>query len=182
MPFCPPKTRPTNINKQGQRSQQKRSLECIAHNFVELFHWMLVVGPRCNAANEAEIQSRGGIPPPPRSIGILGLRGKCELIQRNLRVAGKIFRNKELAARRLPLFVATSRVPRSGCGCQGQMSQWLREIDRRTQEIDGRTKAKFRGFGKCRYPAGCYGWLSLSAELVSSAHWHHRISENPVLS
>ena len=37
-------------------------------------------------------------PPPPRSIGIIGLGENCEIIYVAQSITGKIFRNKELAA------------------------------------------------------------------------------------
>jgi len=69
-----------------------------------------------------------GIPPPPRSIGIIGLGENSEIIYVAQSVTGKIFWNKELA----PFPSAWPRliIPFFGCGRQGRGSRidviWLR--------------------------------------------------------
>src|SRR5260370_253745 len=67
--------------QQRKPGQQERGLECISHNRIWIELFIGCYAPRSDAVRSRfrKMPMSEGIPPPPRSIGIMMLERKCNL-------------------------------------------------------------------------------------------------------
>ena len=83
--------------EQREGGQQERGLESVSHNFEVAISLDVRRRGEMHEAHFGNCRLRARYPPPPGSIGIMELAENLRIIYAAQSLAGKIFRNKELA-------------------------------------------------------------------------------------